>query len=116
MARSDAALSEAEIHERLAALPGWEFRDGVIRRTYRTDGWRGSMLVANAIAFLCEAADHHADLLVTWPRVTVSLSTHSAGGITGMDFELAGRIERHVLWAPGEDSDLRGPRQPFVTG
>lgn len=116
MARLDAALTAAEIGERLAALPGWRHEDGAIRRTYQTDGWRGSMLVANAIAFLCEAADHHADLLVTWPAVSVALSTHSAGGITAKDIELAGLIERQVRWAPGGDSELTGPRKPFVTG
>ena len=56
--------------------------------------WRGSVLVANAIAFICEAADHHADLTVTWPRVGVALSTHSAGGITARDIEVASLIER----------------------
>lgn len=116
MARRDVAMTDAEILSRLQDLPGWAHTEGAIRRTYQTDGWRGSMLVANAIAFLCEAADHHADLLVTWPRVSVALSTHSAGGITAKDFEVAGLIERQVLWAPGEGSELTGPRKPFVTG
>jgi 4a-hydroxytetrahydrobiopterin dehydratase len=114
MPRNDEALDEAGVRERLKALPGWEFRDGVIRRTYRTDGWRGSMLVANAIAFICEAADHHADLLVTWPSVSVALSTHSAGGITPMDFEVAARIEREITWKPPAGSSLAGPGKPFV--
>lgn len=116
MARLDVALTEAEIGERLAMLPGWRHEGGAIRRTYKTDGWRGSMLVANAIAFLCEAADHHADLLVTWPSVSVALSTHSAGGITAKDIEVATLIEAQVTWKPGEGSDLTGPRKPFVTG
>lgn len=114
MARREVALTDAEITARLAALPGWRHEDGAIRRRYATDGWRGSMLVANAIAFLCEAADHHADLLVTWPGVEVAFSTHSAGGITAKDFEMATLIERQLLWRPAEDSDLTGPRKPFV--
>ena len=114
MARSDVALAEREIAERLTALPQWRFETGAIRREYRTDGWRGSMLVANAISFICEAADHHADLLVTWPKVSVTLSTHSAGGITPKDFEVATLIERQILWTPGADSDLTGPKKPFV--
>lgn len=72
------------------------------------------MLVANAIAFICEAADHHADLTVTWPRVGVALSTHSAGGITTKDFEVAELIERQVSWKPGSNSSLSGPAKPFV--
>ncbi len=72
------------------------------------------MLVANAIAFICEAADHHADVLVTWPKVEVALSTHSEGGITEKDFEVAGLIEAQVTWKPGQGSSLTGPRKPFV--
>lgn len=107
-------LSDTEIGNRLRSLSGWRFDNGAIRRTYTTDGWRGSMLVANAIAFICEAADHHADLLVTWPRVEVALSTHSAGGITEKDFEVAGLIEAQLTWKPQPGSSLRGPSKPFV--
>jgi len=116
MPRLDVALTESEILSRLATLPGWEYSGGAIRRRYQTDGWRGSMLVANAIAFICEAADHHADLAVTWPAVAVALVTHSAKGITPKDFEVAALIEAQVSWRPGPDSDLTGPRQPFVRG
>ena len=80
MPPKEEALSEPEITARLKALPNWAHVDGAIRRTYKTDGWRGSMLVANAIAFICEAADHHADLAVTWPSVGVALSTLRSGG------------------------------------
>ena len=111
---SDVKYSEAEIRTKLAGLPRWEHREGALRRTFETDGWRGSMLVANAIAFICEAADHHADLLVTWPSVGVALSTHDAGGITAKDFEVAERIEREVTWMPPPGSSLTGPKKPFV--
>ena len=94
--KKDQALQEAEIRDRLEKLAGWTFEEGAIRRTYQTDGWRGSMLVTNAISFLCELADHHADILVTWPAVKVALSTHSAGGITEKDFEMARAIEELV--------------------
>lgn len=114
MANTETALSESDIQARLAALPGWSYQGGQIRRVYRTDGWRGSMLVTNAIGFICEAADHHADLTVTWPSVGVALSTHSAGGITARDFEVAGLIERQVRWKPAPDSSLSGPAKPFV--
>ena len=74
------------------------------------------MLITNAIGFICEAADHHADLTVTWPSVGVALSTHSAGGITEMDFEVARLIEAQVGWKPGAGSPLTGPARPFVKG
>lgn len=114
MAAPSGALSEAEVSARLRALPRWRLEGGAIRRTFATDGWRGSMLVTNAIAFLCEAADHHADLTVTWPRVEVALSTHSVGGISAKDFEVAEQIERLVSWKPGPGSSLSGPGKPFV--
>jgi 4a-hydroxytetrahydrobiopterin dehydratase len=114
MTEEPTALDESAITSRLAGLAGWQHRTGVIQRTYQTGGWRGSLLVANAIGFICEAADHHADVLVTWPSVTVSLSTHSAGGITALDFEVAGLIERHLAWRPGPGSSLAGPAEPIV--
>jgi 4a-hydroxytetrahydrobiopterin dehydratase len=113
-ATKERTYNETEITEKLKDLQGWYYEDGWIRRVYKTDGWRGSMLVANAVAFICEAADHHADVLITWPSVTVLLSTHSAGGITTKDVEVAGLIERQVTWRPGPDSPLRGPAKPFV--
>ncbi|HEX7025020.1 MAG TPA: 4a-hydroxytetrahydrobiopterin dehydratase [Gemmatimonadales bacterium] len=112
----ESALSADEIAAMLANLPAWKLESGALRRTYKTDGWRGSMLVANAIAFICEAADHHADVTVTWPAVHVTLSTHSAGGITPKDFEVAGLIESQIRWAPPAGSRLTGPAKPFVLG
>ncbi|HVX89987.1 MAG TPA: 4a-hydroxytetrahydrobiopterin dehydratase, partial [Gemmatimonadales bacterium] len=61
--------------------------------SYDTNGWPFTMLVVGAIAFLAESADHHPDLVVTWPRVTVKLSTHDAGGLTTRDFDLARKID-----------------------
>ena len=110
----ETALSDTEIQNRLAALAGWRYDAGAIRRTYQTDGWRGSLLVTNAIGFICEAADHHADLTVTWPSVSVALSTHSAGGITPKDFEVAALIQALVTWKPPAGSSLRGPAKPFI--
>ncbi|MGQ0703717.1 MAG: 4a-hydroxytetrahydrobiopterin dehydratase [Gemmatimonadales bacterium] len=115
MATGERPLTGEQIGDRLRNLgAGWSHEAGALRRTYQTDGWRGSMLVANAIAFICEAADHHADLTVTWPKVEVALSTHSAGGITEKDFEVAKLIEAQVTWKPQAGSSLKGPAKPFV--
>lgn len=104
----DKALTAEAIRTRLEALEGWTFGEGAIRRVYETDGWRATILVTNAIAFICEAADHHADLAVSWPSVSVALSTHSAGGITEKDFEVAELIEQQVTWTPPKGSALDG--------
>lgn len=114
MTRFDDALGTDQIERELERLPGWCHAEGALRKTYETDGWRGSMLVAGAVAFICEAADHHADILVTWPRVSVALSTHSAGGITVKDVEVAALIEAQVTWRPPPGSALTGPARPFV--
>lgn len=103
-------LGEAEVRVHLAAdLPGWYYEDGMIVRRYRTGGWRASVMVANAVAHLAELAWHHPDLLVTYPAVTVRLTTHSAGGVTAKDVSLARRIEQWVTWSPGvDDRGLEG--------
>ena len=108
------SLPPAEIARRLAELPGWVHDGGMIRRTYKTDGWPTTLMLVNAIGFYAEAADHHPDLQVSWGRVTVSLRTHSARGITGKDIELAQFIEQTALWRPGAASALRGTPKQFV--
>src|SRR5262245_623795 len=91
-------LTPQQIAERLTQLPGWSHADGVLRREYATDGWPTTLMLVNAIGFFAEAADHHPDLAVGWGRVGVTLSTHSAGGVTDQDVELARLIERTALW------------------
>ena len=81
-------------------LAEWYLEDGWLRRKYNTDGWPQTLMAVNAIGYLCEAAWHHADLAVTWGKLWVKLKTHSAGGITDKDFELAKKIEEVVLWRP----------------
>ncbi|HEX2092547.1 MAG TPA: 4a-hydroxytetrahydrobiopterin dehydratase [Longimicrobiaceae bacterium] len=104
------ALSEQEIRDRLAAqLPSWRYEDGHLTRVFETGGWQRTLLLANAIGYLGEAAWHHPDLLLTYPRLKVMLTTHDAGGITGKDFELALRIEEVATWQPAEGSALTGP-------
>lgn len=86
-------LSDEEITSRLADLEGWE-RDGdAIRRELRTADFVGSVDLLNRITPIAEEMGHHPDVAISWNRVTVSLSTHSEGGLTESDFELAGRID-----------------------
>jgi 4a-hydroxytetrahydrobiopterin dehydratase len=113
MPTKERTYNETEIADRLNDLPGWYFEDGWIRRVYKTDGWPTTLMLVNAIGYLSEAAYHHPDLSVTWGRLTVKLSTHSAGGITDKDFELARKIEDVVLWRPSGGS-LEGTPNKFV--
>ena len=85
-------LTEDEIAARLSAVPEWT-RDGnsITFAITRAD-FRDAMLYVGAVAYLAEAANHHPDIGISWNRVTLALSTHSAGGLTAADFALAGQI------------------------
>jgi 4a-hydroxytetrahydrobiopterin dehydratase len=93
-----------EIEERLAReLPRWYYEDGWIRRKYRTEGWKATLMVVNAVGHLAEAAWHHPDLTVSYAFVIVKLMNHAAKGVTDKDFALAKRIEEFVHWQPGKE-------------
>jgi 4a-hydroxytetrahydrobiopterin dehydratase len=111
----ETSYTDAQLAEQLRQLPGWRHERGAIRRTYQTDGWPTTLMLVNAVGFLAEAADHHPDLAVSWGRVEVALNTHSAGGITAKDVELAKLIERTALWRPGPGAPFRGTPKKFVT-
>ena len=112
--KKEATYNDAQIAERLESLPGWFLEGGWIRRHYKTDGWPTTLMLVTAIGYLAEAAYHHPDLAVTWGRVTVKLSTHSAGGITDKDFDLARKIEEVALWRPAAGGALEGTPNKFV--
>ena len=102
--RKEQAYGEAEVRERLAReLPNWYYEDGWIRRKYRTEGWKATLMVVNAVGHLAEAAWHHPDLTVSYAFVIVKLVTHSAKGITDKDFALARKIEEVIHWQPGRE-------------
>lgn len=103
-------LAEVEITARLQRdLPKWALENDHLVRTYRTSGWKATLMVVNAIGHLAEAAWHHPDLSVHYSRVKVTLTTHDAKGITPLDFALAAEIERLITWKPGpQDGGLPG--------
>ncbi|MEO8714705.1 MAG: 4a-hydroxytetrahydrobiopterin dehydratase [Acetobacteraceae bacterium] len=93
--------TDAEVESRLVGnLRHWRLEKGWIRRTYRTHGWKGTLMVINTVAHLAEAAWHHPDITASYAWVEVRLSTHSAKGITDKDLELATKIEEVVQWQP----------------
>ena len=81
-----AVLPEAEIIERLAGLPGWEYRDRAISKQFRFTTFMDGIRFINRIAQYAEATDHHPDITINYRRVTLSYSTHSEGGLTEKDF------------------------------
>lgn len=102
--------SDAEVEAQLQAhLPHWKLEGGWIKRKYRTNSWKGTLMVINTVGHLAEAAWHHPDITASYAWVEVRLSTHSAKGITDKDLALARKIEEVVHWQPGtEGAGLEG--------
>ena len=87
-------MTDSELQQALAGLPGWSVRDGFLTKTYRVRSFAHGMLFLAAIGQLAEAANHHPDLsLRDYSQVTVDLVTHSEGGLTERDFALAAAID-----------------------
>ena len=89
-----ARLTDAEIATRLASLPGWSLADGKLRREFRFRDFSEAFGFMARAALVAEKMDHHPDWSNVWNRVTVELSTHDAGGITALDFELAAAMNQ----------------------
>jgi 4a-hydroxytetrahydrobiopterin dehydratase len=88
-----ARLSDEEIEERLAGLDGWERAGDAIRRQFTFEDFKGSVGFVNRLTPEAEEMNHHPDLEISWNKVTVSATSHSEGGLTENDFELARRID-----------------------
>ena len=87
------ALSKAEIHERLKTMPGWSHSGKAIHRKFTFKSFMPGIGFVNRIAQAAENAQHHPDITINYSVVTISLSTHSEGGVTAKDFELARQID-----------------------
>ncbi|AXA35227.1 MAG: 4a-hydroxytetrahydrobiopterin dehydratase [Candidatus Hydrogenedentota bacterium] len=91
-------LSEEVIQGALQKLPSWHREEGKIIRDYTFADFRRAIEFVNLVAELAEQADHHPDILIHgWNKVRITLTTHSAGGITQNDIELARKIEEIVV-------------------
>jgi 4a-hydroxytetrahydrobiopterin dehydratase len=88
-----ATLSEDEIRTALDDLPGWEVEGDQIAKEFKRDGFAGAIAFVVRLSYAAEAANHHPDLDIRYSKVRVVLSTHSEGGVTAMDIELARTIE-----------------------
>jgi 4a-hydroxytetrahydrobiopterin dehydratase len=88
-----ALLSDEEIEARLGQVEGWSRAGDAIRKEFKGDDFMSSVDLVNRLAPVAEEMNHHPDLEISWNKVTVSISTHSEGGLTENDFHLAGRID-----------------------
>jgi len=89
-------LSDSEIEARLADLSGWKRSGEAIEKVFERGDFVGSVAFVDKLVEPAETMSHHPDLEISWDKVTVSLSTHSEGGLTENDFELAEKIDRLV--------------------
>jgi 4a-hydroxytetrahydrobiopterin dehydratase len=88
-----ARLSDLEIQRALGSLPGWSRRGDVLTKIYAWPTFAAGIEFVNRVARAADAADHHPDIDIRYTKVTCTLSTHDAGGITEADLTLARRIE-----------------------
>ena len=88
-----ARLSDEQIEGQLSGLQGWERDGGAIRRQFKLDDFKGSVDFVNRLTPEAEGMNHHPDLEISWNKVTVMISTHSEGGLTENDFELARKVD-----------------------
>lgn len=88
-----ALLGDAAVAAELARIPGWARAGATIEKTYRFAGFREAMFFVNGVAALAERAGHHPDITIHWNTVTLSLWTHSEGGLTAKDFALAREVD-----------------------
>jgi 4a-hydroxytetrahydrobiopterin dehydratase len=88
-----ALLGSEEIEAKLADLSGWERRGGAIVKAFGRGDFVGSVRFVDSLVAPAEEMGHHPDLEISWDTVTVTISTHSEGGLTAADFELAARID-----------------------
>ena len=88
-----AKLSDEQVGERLSGLEGWEREGDAITKTFDRGDFVGSVRFVDAMVPAAEEMNHHPDVAISWSEVKVTLSTHSEGGLTGNDFELASKID-----------------------
>jgi 4a-hydroxytetrahydrobiopterin dehydratase len=88
-----ARLTDAEIAARLKVLPGWSLEGGKLHKAYAFKDFVEAWGFMSAVALVAESMGHHPEWSNVWSRVTVDLTTHDAGGISALDFDLAARME-----------------------
>ncbi len=85
-------LSEQEIEQRLAGLPGWNHAGGQLVRRFTARSFPHAIALVVMAGTFAETADHHPDITIRYTSVTMELSTHSEGGVTEKDFSLARKM------------------------
>ncbi len=93
-------LSDDEVDAAAATLNGWQRSDGALRRSVTFPSFLDGIEAVRRVAELAERADHHPDIDIRWRTVTFSLVTHSEGGITDKDVQMAAQIDQQIDGIP----------------
>ena len=88
-----ALLSDEQIEAHLAELSGWQHSGAAISKQFKCGDFVGSVRFVESLVEPAEGMGHHPDLEISWDTVTVTISTHSEGGLTAADFELAEKVD-----------------------
>jgi 4a-hydroxytetrahydrobiopterin dehydratase len=86
-------LAESELSAQIAHMQDWEVHDGALEKSYSCGDFDGSMAFVNRVAQAAAEADHHPDIAISWDTVMLRWVSHSAGGITERDVEMAARSD-----------------------
>ncbi len=89
-------LGEEEIEQRIDELGDWEREGDEIQKVFEFEDFSAAIKFVNEVAKLADRYDHHPDMDIRWNRVRLGLSTHSEGGLTSRDFDVAGEIEQSI--------------------
>jgi 4a-hydroxytetrahydrobiopterin dehydratase len=88
-----ALLSDSEVQERLGAADGWERAGEAIAKSFKRGDFVGAVEFVSSLVEPAEEMNHHPDVAISWETVTITISTHSEGGLTAADFDLAAKID-----------------------
>ena len=89
-------LDDEEIEQRLDELGDWEREESEIHKVYEFDDFASAIKFVNDVAKMADRYDHHPDMLISYNKVKLTLTTHSEGGLTSLDFDLANDIEQTI--------------------
>lgn len=96
MAKELTKLTDAELQARLKNLPNWKIDNGMLQRRFTLPTFPAAIFFACAVAHLAEVGQHHPDLNISYDKIAVRFATHSVGGISDKDFEMAQKVDE--LW------------------
>ncbi len=107
-------LTDEQIDDALATLPGWEYDGEAITKTYDLESFREAIDFVNDIADLAEDANHHPDLEIYFDEVVVSFRTHSADAVTDADVRMAAEVQRLAEDYEEDDDDFDDEDEELV--